>query len=673
MTKNQAQLRLIELRKLMFKYAYEYYVEDKPSVTDAVYDGLMRELKKLEADYPELITPDSPTQRISAIPLDSFKKVSHSSRMLSLNDVFSREDVEAWIKRTEKLAPGIKHEYFVDIKMDGLAAALVYEDGKFSHAITRGDGYIGEDVTMNVRTINNVPLSLRDSKGFDNLLNGRTEVRGEIIILKKDFEELNRNQEAAGKPVYANPRNLAAGSIRQLDPKLTASRKLSFRAYDILRLDKSDVPTHLNVYKALSELGFTRNKQATVYSKIDDVMKFVDKWDKERHELPFNTDGLVIKLNDRRLYNKLGVVGKNPRAAVAYKYPAEEATSLVKDIVLSIGRTGAATPIAVFEPVVIAGTTVQHASMHNSDEIEKRDLRIGDTAVIYKAGDIIPQVDRVLIELRPKNSKKFNMEVELKRQYPELNFVRVDGEAVYRIVGASGSLLLKKALEHFASKGALDIDGLGEKNVVALVDAGLITDITDIYKITKEEIEKIDRFAELSSSNLIKGIEKSKSPQLPKFVYGLGIRHVGSQTAIDLSEHFGSLDKIKSATIDELIRIEGVGGIVAESIYAWFADADNVELLDKFKKLGVIPIFESKAKGPLHGKNFVITGTLKDLGRDEAADRIRELGGKFQSSVAKDTDYLVLGNSPGNSKIVKAKKLGTSQINEAELKQILDK
>jgi len=670
--KDQANKRLVELRKLMHKYAFEYYVEDNPSVSDAIYDGLMQELKRLEEKFPDLITEDSPTQRISAVPLDSFKKVNHSTRMLSLNDVFSREDVEAWIKRTEKLAPGNKPEYFVDIKMDGLAAALIYENGKFIQAITRGDGLVGEDVTMNVRTIKNVPLVLRETEKFKNFLVGRTEIRGEIIMQKKDFEELNRNQEANGKPVYANPRNLAAGTIRQLDPKLAAARKLQFRGYDLIREDPNEVPTNIYSYEVMSGLGITRNSQATTYTEIDKVMNFVDKWDKDRHELPFNTDGLVIKLNDRELYRSLGIVGKNPRGAVAYKYPAEEATSKILDIVLSIGRTGAATPIAVFEPVIIAGTRVKHASLHNSDEIERKDLRVGDTAVIYKAGDIIPQVDSIITELRPKNSVKFDMEAELKRQYPELKFVRPKGEAVYRVVGATGSLLLKKAVEHFVSKSALDIDGLGEKNVVALVDAKLIRDQADIYTVTKEQIEKLDRFADLSSSNLVKAIADKKHPQLPRFIYGLGIRHVGTQTAIDLSEHFGSLDKVSSASIDNLMQVDGVGIIVAESIYAWFADPENSQLLDKFSDVGVTPVFESSAKGPLHGKSFVITGTLNDMSRDLAAAKLRDLGGKFQSSVAKDTSYLVIGDSPGSSKVVKADKLGVPKITELELKQILD-
>jgi DNA ligase (NAD+) len=673
MNRKDAEIRLTELRDLMLKYSYEYYVDDAPSVSDAVYDGLMRELKGIESQYPDLITPESPTQRISAVPLDSFSKVPHSTRMLSLNDVFSREDVEAWIKRTEKLAPNNHPEYFVDIKMDGLAAALIYEDGKFTQAITRGDGFIGEDVTMNVRTIKNVPLTLRKSKKYNHLLRGRTEIRGEIIMLKHDFDALNRQQEADGKPAFANPRNLAAGTIRQLDPKLAAARKLSFRAYDLIRDEDNGLETHMQVYECLSELGITRNQQATVYGEIDKVMKFVDKWEVERHELPFNTDGLVIKLNDRQFYQSLGVVGKNPRGAVAYKYPAEEATSRIIDIVLSIGRTGAATPIAVFEPVIIAGTTVQHASLHNSDEIERKDIRVGDTAVIYKAGDIIPQVDRIIIELRPKKSEKFDMEQELARQYPELKFVRPKGEAVYRVVGASGTLLLSKALEHFASKAALDIEWLGEKNVVALVDAGLVKDLADIYLIKKEDVEKLDRFADLSATNLVNAINSSRRPTLPRYIYGLGIRHVGTQTAIDLAEHFGSIDKLITASIDDLMQVDGIGDVVAESIIAWFADPDNTDLIDKFNKLGVSPEYKSTATGLLNGKSFVITGTLSQMSRDDAADKIRSLGGKFQSSIANDTDYLVIGENPGNSKVIKATKLGTKQINEVELLQIIDK
>jgi DNA ligase (NAD+) len=672
MNEAKAKKRLAELRELMQKYSYEYYVLDNNSVSDAVYDGLMRELKGLEAKFPNLITPDSPTQRVSAVPLDSFKKVRHQRSMISLNDVFSRKDVEDWIIRMQKLVPNKDPEYFVDIKMDGLAAALIYENGQFVQALTRGDTITGEDVTMNVRTIKNVPLSLRKTKGFEQFLSGRTEIRGEIIFNKDDFEKLNAKQTAAGLPAYANPRNTAAGSIRQLDPKLVAARPLKFRAYDLLRDDPSEVKTNMYAYEALTALGVTRNMQATVYKSVDDVMAFVDKWEKERHTLPFNTDGLVIKLNDRVMFDRLGVVGKNPRAAVAFKYPAEEATSLVKDIVISIGRTGAATPVAVFDPVIIAGTTVQHASLHNSDEIAKKDIRVNDTVVIYKAGDIIPQVNKVILELRPKKSTKFDMESELKRQYPELEFVRPPGEAVYRVKGATGSLFLEKALEHFSSRGALDIDGMGEKNAVALVESKLVHDLADIYTLTKEKVESLERFADLSASNLIKAINDKKHPPLARFLYGLGIRHVGSQTAIDLSEHFTSMDKLAKATLEELMDVDGIGEIVAESVLGWFADPDNTRLLEKFEKVGVKPVFESTAKRPLHGKNFVITGTLESMSRDEAAERIRALGGKFQNSVATETDYIVIGADPGGSKLDKAEKLGTKQIDERELKRLID-
>lgn len=671
MNKEQAKKRLSELRQLMGKYAYEYYVLDMPSVSDAVYDGLMQELKKLEQTYPDLITADSPTQRVGGKPLEGFKKVQHSSRMLSLNDVFNREDVESWVKRMDKLLPGREHEFSAEVKMDGLACALIYEDGKLTQALTRGDGFVGEDVTENVRTIKSVPLELRRNEGHENFLRGRTEIRGEIVMYKKDFERLNATREAEGLAPFANPRNLAAGTIRQLDPKLVAARPLRFRAYDLIREDANEVPSYISAYETIRALGIASNEQAELCKGVDEVMHFVNKWEERRHELPFNTDGIVIKVNDRRLYAELGVVGKNPRGAVAYKYAAEEATTTVRDIVISIGRTGAATPVAVFDPVQVAGTTVRHASLHNADEIARKDVRTGDTVVIFKAGDIIPQVSKVLTELRPKSTKKFDMEDELRRQYPELEFVRPEGEAVYRVKGATGKLLLKQALEHLASKAALDIDTLGEKNVVALVDARLVHDLADIYTLTKEQIIALDRFAEISAQKLVDAIQEKKTPELPRFIYGLGIRHVGSQTAIDLAEHFGSLEKLQKATLDELLQVEGIGEVVAESVLGWFADPDNQKLLDKFEKLGVRPAYESKARGPLHGKSFVITGTLETMSRDEAADKIRELGGTFQSSVGKDTSYLVVGKNVGASKLKKAEKLGTEQIDEQGLTELI--
>ena len=662
--------RLEEIKKLLNQYSYEYYALDQPSVSDAVYDSLMVELKSIEAAHPEWITPDSPTQRVGNKLLEGFQKVRHERRMVSLNDVFDKNEIEAWIERTDKLMPGYKHEFFTDIKMDGLACSLIYIDGVLSQAVTRGDSFIGEDVTNNVRTIKNVPLRLHETPGFEQFLRGRTEIRGEIVMLKRDFAALNEKQKASGQPEFANPRNLAAGTIRQLDPSLVAARPLHFRGYDVLRDNDAEVPTNSFAYEALTALGITRNQQASIFTTLADVMNFVNEWDDKRHDLPFNTDGLVIKINDRALYESLGLVGKNPRGAVAYKYAAEEATTIIRDIVISIGRTGAATPVAVFDPVVVAGTTVKHASLHNADEIARLDVRRGDTVVIFKAGDIIPQVESVLKELRPADSKPIDYLAELARQYPELEFVRPAGEAVYRVKGLSGPLILKRSLAHFASKGALDIDTLGEKNVEALVEAGLVNDLADIYRLTKDDLLQLERFAEISAQKLIDAIAAKKQPALERFLFGLGIRHVGAQTAIDLANHFESLEAMSRATIDELREVDGVGEIVAESIVAWFADEDNVTLLEKFADLGVTPQFSQKSDR-LAGQSFVITGTLQSMGRDAAVEKIRNLGGTFQTAVAKDTTYLVAGGKVGASKLKKAEQYGTKIIDEQTLLELI--
>ena len=671
MTQNQPSDRVAELRQVIERYSYEYHVLDQPSVSDAVYDGLFGELKALEREHPELITPDSPTQRVGNKLLDGFAKVRHRTRMISLNDVFDTAEVEAWVRRIDKQLPGARHEFFADIKMDGLACALIYEDGILQQAVTRGDSYEGEDVTANVRTIKNVPLRLRRADGYEHFLVGRTEIRGEVVMLKKDFAVLNEQQRAAGKPGFANPRNLSAGTVRQLDPALVASRPLHFRGYDLIRDDDREVPTNMFAYEALTALGITRNQQAAVFTSLKDVMFFVKHWDEARHELPFNTDGLVIKVNDRNLFDKLGIVGKQPRGAVAYKYAAEQATTVVRDIVISIGRTGAATPVAVFDPVQVAGTTVRHASLHNADEIARLDIRRGDTVVIYKAGDIIPQVESVITELRQNNARPIDYQAELARQYPELEFERPDGEVVYRVKGLTGPLILKRALQHFASKGALDIDTLGEKNVVALVDAGLVKDLADIYTLSVEDLLQIDRFGDISARKLIDAIAEKKQPPLERFLFGLGIRHVGVQTAIDLIAHFKSLGALAQATLDQLTHVNGVGVVVAESITAWFADDDNIALLEKFTSLGVVPHYTPKS-GKLVGQSFVITGSLESMTRDEAADMIRAQGGIFQSAVAKDTTYLVAGGKVGASKLAKAERYGTQIISEDNLRELCD-
>ena len=669
---SEARVRVEKLRELINDYRYHYHVLDESILSEAAADSLKHELSQLEDWYPELITADSPTQRVAGTALDSFSKVTHQTPMISLADVFDRDEVIAWVARMKRVLPTVGDEFLCDIKMDGLASALIYQDGVLVQAVTRGDSRVGEDVTANVRTINNVPLRLRANQKFAHFLRGRTEIRGEIVMFKEDFEMLNRERERNGEPLYKNPRNLAAGTIRQLDPKLVAERPLNFVGYDIIRDDLADTPTIAFGYAMLMELGITTSKQTRVVRGVAEIMEYVGHLDKIRSGLPFNTDGAVIKVNNRTEFARLGIVGKTPRAAIAYKFAAEETTTIVKDIVISIGRTGAATPVAVFDPVQIAGTTVQHASLHNADEIARLDVRIGDTVVIYKAGDIIPQVQQVLVELRPNNVAPFEYERELARQYPELEFERQEGEVVYRAKGLTGPLILKRSLQHFASKGALDIETLGEKNVEALVDAELVNDIADIYRLTYEQLLGLERFAAISAQKMINAIAASKKPPLERFVFGLGIRHVGVQTAIDLVKQFKSLDALRYATIDQLRSVDGVGDVVAESVAAWFADEDNESLLSKFEEHGVEPFYEQKL-GKLADMSFVVTGTLTSMGRDEAADRIRTLGGTFQTAVGKDTDYLVVGGKVGASKLKKAQSYGTKIIDETAFLALIDK
>jgi DNA ligase (NAD+) len=671
MNKHQAAGRVEKLRELINDYRYHYHVLDESIMSEAAADSLKHELTQLESEYPELITPDSPTQRVAGAPLAGFTQVEHSSRMLSLNDVFNEAEIEAWRERIVKLLPaGVKLEYFVDVKMDGLACALVYEDGQLVRGITRGDGFVGEDVTANIRTIDSVPLRLRADKKLQSFLRGRTEVRGEIVMYKDDFARLNKGRAAEGKPLFANPRNTAAGTIRQLDPQLVASRPLHFRAYDLLRDNPDEIPTFAYAYQALSGLGFLVNKEETVLKNVPEIMKFAKKWETKRQVLPFNTDGLVIKVNDRQLYRRLGVVGKAPRGAIALKYAAEQATTKVKDIFVSIGRTGAATPVAMLEPVVIAGSTVQMATLHNESEVARKDIRIGDTVIVHKAGDIIPEVVEPLIKLRDGSEQPFVMP----RHCPECNtkLVKYKAEdAVWRCPNEHCPSRSWKRIEHFASKAALDIEGLGEKNVIALINAQLVKDQADIYTLKASDLLKLERFAEISANKLVAAIQSKKRPPLSRFVYGLGIRHVGTQTAVDLANHFRSLEALSAATIDLLAEVEGVGEVVAESVVEWFAEPHNQRLLKKFRNLDVWPEPVKQVGGKLSGQRFAITGSLESMGREEAGERIRALGGIFQSSVGKDTDYLVVGANVGASKLTKAAKLGTTQLTESDLLKII--
>ena len=660
---DEAFERIAKLRDLINDYRYHYHVLDESTMSEAAADSLKHELSQLEEAYPDLITPDSPTQRVAGKPLDKFEKVTHESRMISLADVFSEEEIKDWVTRNQKL-DGSKFEYFTDIKMDGLACSLHYENGILVRAVTRGDGLVGEDVTMNVRTIENVPLRLAGP------VPPRVEIRGEIVIFKEDFEKLNEQQARAGEKPFANPRNLAAGSIRQLDPKIAAARPLKFIAYDLVT---PNLETNSASYEALRQFGFQTSKQDKVFKTLDGVFNEIKHLGETRQNLPFNTDGMVIKINDRKVFQKLGIVGKTPRAAVAFKFPAEETTTKVRDIVISIGRTGAATPVAILDPVVVAGSTVKHASLHNADEIARLDVRIGDTVIIYKAGDIIPQVKEVLKTLRLENTEPFDYEKALKTQYPELEFERPEGEVVYRVKGETPELVLKRAIEYYASKPALNIEGLGEKNVAALIDAGLVHSIADLYRLKPEKIAELERFAEVSAKNLTDALEASKTAPLAKFIIALGIRHVGVQTATVLANKFHSIENLKNAAEEEdLLEIPDIGKIVAESILAYFADEDNLKLLDELEDLGVKPTYEDLANAPLAGKSYIISGTLASSGREEAEDKLRALGATITKSVTKTTTALIVGEKPGKSKTDKAAKLNIPIISEQDYLKLLE-
>lgn len=671
MSKIEDQKRIQKLRELINEYRYNYHVLDKSIYPESVADSLKKELSILEAKYPDLITSDSPTQRVAGQVLAGFKSVRHNQRMLSLNDVFSFQEIMSWYQKIKELSSvGKESELFLDIKMDGLACSLRYENNQLILGATRGDGFIGEDVTANIRTIEAIPLKLHQSKTFPKLNTTNLEVRGEIVMYKKDFEELNIKRQKEGLSLFANPRNTAAGTIRQLDPKLVAQRKLHFIAYDLIT--DQNIKTNAQIYQALSEIGFKVNNFYLVTSKFSEVQSFLDKWDKERESLPFNTDGVVIKLNSRELYNSLGVVGKAPKGAVAYKFSAEQASTQILDIIVSIGRTGLATPVAILRPVNIAGSLVQMATLHNQEEIAKKDIRIFDTVIVHKAGDIIPEVLEPLKQLRTGQERVYKL--------PEVcpicqtKLVKDKKEDVsWRCPNINCNSRVAKQVIHFASKAALDIEGLGQKNVQLLLDQGLISDQADIFNLKEQELLNLERFAEISSKKLIKNIQEKKQPLLRKFLYGLGIRHVGEQMANDLANYFKSLDRIKSATEDELLEVEGIGQIVATSIIEWFNNLDNLDLLNKFTKYG-LKIKEQKLPtegSKINGKKFVITGTLKSLKREEAADKIRALGGEFQSIVTKETDFLVVGENVGENKLKKAKELKTNILNEEELLALL--
>jgi len=665
MNKIETKKRIEKLKEEINHHRYLYHVLDRQEISDAALDSLKHELYKLEQQYPEFITADSPTQRVGGKPLNKFEKVKHVVPMISIEDIFTREELEAWQKKIKKIAPQAKFDYFAEVKMDGLAISLIYENGILSKAATRGDGKIGEDVTKNIKTIEAIPLALRANYRVKDF-SGRIEVRGEIFMTKKIFEKLNQEQKKKGEKVFANPRNAAAGSIRQLDSKITASRKLNFFGYDLI----TDLgqKTHQDIHEILPLLGIPINPYYQYCKNLDQIEKFYNIINKKRDKLNYWIDGIVVNVNDIKLMEKLGAVGKTRRGMIAYKFPAKQATTKVVDVHFQVGRTGALTPVAVLEPVFIAGTTVTHATLHNIDEIERLGVKIGDTVILEKAGDVIPKIIKVLPKLRTGKEKK----IEIPKKCPICGSPverKKDKVAIY----CSNDKCFAKESEniiHFVSKKAFDIEGLGDKIVEQLINKGLIANVADLFILTKGDLEPLERFAEKSADNLIKAIRKSKRVTLAKFLYALGIRHVGEETAIDLAQHFGSLEKIKRVAVEELENIPDVGIVVAKSIHDFFSDKRNLKIVDELIKNGVEIEKIKKQKQILAGKIFVLTGSLESMSRDEAKNKIRVLGGNVSSSISKNTDYVIAGENPG-SKYDKAKKLGVKIIKEKDFLNIL--
>ena len=652
-------MRIEKLKAEINKYRYEYHVLNKQEISDAALDSLKHELYLLEQQYPDLITPDSPTQRVAGGVLPGFKKVTHSTRMISLNDIFSFEELEEWEERNKKLAPKDKLDYFCELKIDGFAISLIYRDSVLVQASTRGDGIVGEEVTLNVKTIEAVPLKLNQE------IKGEIEVRGEIYMDKKVFAKINQEQESKGEKIYANPRNLAAGSIRQLDSSIAASRKLDFLAYELPAGIK--IATHQKEHEILHDLGFKTELNNRHCQDLAEVKKFLNDWQEKKAKMNYWIDGVVIVLNNNELRQKLGIVGKAPRGMVAYKFPAEQVTTKVVEVTFNVGRTGVLTPLATLEPVLVGGTTVSHATLHNLDEIGRLGIKIGDTVILEKAGEIIPKIIEVLPKLRTGKEK----EIKIPTVCP------ICGSAVTKKPGEVGIYCSnkncfaqeKEKLIHFVSKGAFDMDGLGPKIIEQLINAGLLSSPADIFQLEEADLADLERFGEKSAANLIKAIKDRQKISLARLIYSLGIRHVGEETAIDLANYFGSLEKITNASIEELEKVSDVGSVVSQSIYDYFKNKKNLDALSELLKYVKIEKVE-KVKQVLGGQTFVLTGALETLTRDVAKEKIRALGGDVSESVSSQTDYVVAGTEAG-SKLDKAKKLGVKIIDEEQFIKLL--
>lgn len=672
----EAQERIEKLKQLINHHRYQYHVLNKQEISDEALDSLKKELFDLEQQFPSLITPDSPTQRVGGEALDAFKKVRHETRMLSLNDAFSEQDMQDWLKRFneyigkqgEKTYSGA---FYADLKMDGLAVELVYQNGIFTQGSTRGDGEVGEDITQNLKTIEAIPLTIEPKE--------KVVIRGEAFITKAEFNRINKEQEKKGEKRYANPRNLVAGSIRQLDPKITASRKLDFHAYFISH-SKASIKTKGEEYALLAALGFKVAREGKLLKNLEEVFAFHTEVNKQRKKIAYEIDGIVVTVNDQQLFDLAGVIGKTPRGAIAYKFPAVEKTTTVENIVVQVGRTGALTPVAVLTPVEVGGVIVKHATLHNADEIKRLGLMIGDTVIVSRAGDVIPKITKVLPELRPKTAKEFVMP---KRCPFDDSSVVFDG-VIARCPNAQCGARHREQLYHFVSRGAFNVDGLGPKIIDRFLDEGLISDAADLFSLEAKEIEVLPRFGAKSAQNIVSELaERKQGIPLAKFIYSLGILHVGEETALALAKEITNdkspivdpkslLSAFLQFTLNDLQSIPDIGPKVSQSIFDWFRDARNTELLQKLHAVGII---FSKEKlvvsgGRLTGSTFVLTGTLEKMSRDEAKEKIRSLGGAISESVSKKTTYVVAGAEAG-SKLEKAQKLGVKILSEEDFLKMI--
>lgn len=658
-----ARKRAEELRRELNYHNYRYYVLDDPVISDEEYDRLIRELVELEEKFPELITPDSPTQRVGAPPAEAFRPVQHRVRMMSLDNVFNEEELRAFIRRVEERVG--RADYICELKIDGAGIALTYENGVFVRGATRGDGVTGEDVTANLRTVRSLPLRLLGEDTVPYL-----EIRGEVFMPKEAFFELNRQREEEGQPPFANPRNAAAGSLRQLDPRITASRNLHLICYEIGYVEGKSFRTHREVLEQIAAWGFHVSEHWRQVSGVEEIVDFCQEWISRRDELAYEVDGAVIKVNPLDLREKLGATSKAPRWAVAYKFPAEEKTTRLLDIVVNVGRTGALTPTAVLEPVFVGGSTVSRATLHNEDEIRRKGIKIGDVVLVHKAGDVIPEVIKPIVELRDGTERDFVMPDRCPacggRVY------RPEGEVVARCVNVDCPARLFESILHFASRGAMDIEGLGQATIKELMDKGYVRSVEDIYYLTEEQLYNLTGFKDKSVSNLMNAIRQSKNRPLSRLLFALGIRHVGSHVAEVLARRFRNMDELARASLDELLSIEEIGPTIAESVRAFFGEPRNLELIRRLKEAGV-NMEEKVEEGPrpLEGCTFVLTGALSSMTREEARQAIEERGGRVSSSVSRKTDYVVVGADPG-SKLDKARELGVKIIGEEEFLTLLE-